>query len=83
MAQPKLQMVRVEWVDSCSDEGWFKINSLRAKEPTVSHCTTVGFLLKKDRDKVCIVQNMSDTGSVGDLMAIPRRAVNKLTILRK
>lgn len=78
-----MQMVKVEWVDSCSDDGWMNAASPRAKEHTVSHCVSVGYLYKKDKEKVCIVQNTSDTGSVGELMAIPRGCIKKITILKE
>jgi hypothetical protein len=76
-----MQKVEIEWVDSCSDDGWMKSESERAQEHTVSHCTSIGYLYKKDKEKVCIVQNTSDTGSIGELMAIPRKCVKKITIL--
>ena len=75
----KMPIVIIEWVDSCSDDGWMKVP--KAKEHTVSHCTSVGYLIKKDKEQVCIVQNTSDTESVGDIMAIPRKAVTKITTL--
>ena len=76
-----MQIVEVEWIDSCSDDGWMKSDSPRAKEHTVSHCTSVGYLFKKAKEKICLVQNTSDTGSVGELMAIPRCAIKKLRII--
>lgn len=79
----KVKMVRIEWNDSCSDDGWMRQNSDRAKAHTISHCTSVGFLFKKDKTQICLAQNTSNYGSIGDLMAIPRKCVTRIVELKE
>ena len=78
----KEQIVRVEWVDSCSDSGWNK-RSFYEKDTTVSKCESVGFLLKKTRTEITIFLSKSHTtGQITELMTIPRKAVTKLYYLK-
>lgn len=76
-----LKMVRVEWDDSCSDDSWMK--SGKAHEHTVSHCTSIGFLFKKDRRQLCLARDTSDQNSFGSLMSIPRKCVTRLIELKE
>ncbi len=74
-----MQVVKVEWIDSCCDEGW-KSRDVAGRH-TCSNCTTVGYLFRKNRTQVSIVQSTSDTGQVSEIMAIPRRCIKKITRL--
>ena len=75
------RMVKVEWLDSCVDNGWKSEHEVI--ENTVSHCESVGYLLKKDKTQVSIIQNVSDTGNVSEQMSIPRRCVKRIIYLKE
>lgn len=75
----KLKVVKIEWVDSCSGDNWegFK----ESEEHTIAKCESVGYLLRKDKEQVQIVQNISDNGHLCAQIAIPRGCIKKITYL--
>ena len=77
----KLPLVEVEWVDSCADSGWRSVKKERTDNPNL-RCSTVGYLFEEHRTYVKIAQSLSAHESVADLVAIPRSAIRKMTVLR-
>lgn len=73
----KRPLVLVEWEDSAFTAGW------RHGKVSTSLCKTAGYLVEKDKALVVIAMNVSDTGSYGEAMAIPRACVRSIRRLRK
>lgn len=73
-------MVRVVWFDSCCPAGaWQRIGHGRDMQP--SKITSVGFLARKDRQRVTLIQSF-DPNNEGNLICIPRACVKKIKRLR-
>lgn len=73
-------MVKVEWVDSCTHNGW---DSREHNAYTVATCTTVGILIHKDKHKVSIANSASPDGDCNGVMSIPRRCVTRIAALHE
>lgn len=77
-------LVRVEWDDASShDEGWATREDL---ENRVQRCTTVGFVVRKDRKQVLLAmskgQHAADTVmQYATTMAIPLGWVTRIKVL--
>ena len=79
---PAPQLVEIEWDDaSTSKLGWEDIAVYRAEE--VVACRSVGYLIRKDKRQVVIVQTQvgNQTGVMREI-AIPRGMVKRMTTLR-
>ncbi len=75
-------MVEVEWVDSCVNGGWrMRQEYLDAVVSGVSHCRTVGYLLRSNRSEVIVMQSLNDHGGAADSMTIPKCSVKKIRYL--
>ena len=75
----KLEMVHVDWVDSMSNNGW------ATPDNKVAQCSTVGFLVHKDKECLTVALNHCyDPNSVrwGHAINIPACAVTKLRKIR-
>ncbi len=69
-----MEIVLVEWVDSRNSEtGW--LAKSHAKEfGLLAHCSTVGFVLNKDDEKVVLA--FTDAGEVvNSVFAIPKSCI--------
>ena len=74
-----MRIVIVEWDDAYSSGGWLNPND----DLSISKCITVGLLLSEDDVRVVVAQNASLTsGSVGDILAIPRGCIKRIRKLR-
>ena len=73
----RLKVYLVEWIDSTSETGWTHDHDLE-----LSTCKTVGYLIKKTKDKVVLVQSMSDSDSIDNKFAIPRKCITSITELK-
>ena len=77
----KKRMVEVEWVDSTTWGGWKRENEY-LKDAGPGRCSSVGYLLKSDKQAVTLVQNLDvSNGNVSDAVSIPRSVVRKITTL--
>jgi hypothetical protein len=74
-----MQVVEVEWVDSCYHQGWQDTDI--AKNKQVSRCSSVGYVIRDDKDQLTIAQGMTSNDNVGDMVAIPRVSIIKVTTL--
>ncbi len=68
----------VEWVDSCSCNGW-GVKESHSYRP--SGCTSVGILEEKT-DCVTIIQSLSDSGNIADIITIPKCSIKRIRYLR-
>lgn len=69
-----LEVVRIEWVDSCSDFGW-KTPDANTHE---SHIVSVGILVGQDKDKITISNSRSEFGRHLDMLTIPKCAITSM-----
>ena len=74
--------VEVDWIDSAFHRGWSTLET-KQKEMNVAQCRTVGFLIHRDRDKLCISSHLADDNvDAADALAIPAVAVRRVRILK-
>ena len=80
-----MKLVLIEWVDSHSCNGWHDIEDI-SEASELTHCRSVGWLLVDGKDCKVLVSHLAGEGrgqsGCGD-MAIPVRAITKMTVLRK
>ena len=74
MASKKIQAYVVKWVDSCSLRGWQYVGA----DHSVSTITTIGWLVKSEKDYVTMTTSITDRGSVMDGLTIPRVAIKSM-----
>ena len=66
------KIIEVSWLDACSfGNMWVSPDD----EVTCSHCKSVGYLLKKDKDKIIIAQSDSNNGEVMNRFVIPKGCI--------
>ena len=68
----KLSIIEVWWRDSAASGGWKTREAYQTVEP--SECRTAGYLLKKTRTHITVVQSQDDEGKVSDSMNCTRGA---------
>ena len=72
-------MVRVEWVDACSDPNWIEHRKIRHRAmPSVS----VGMLIRDTDDEVSLAGIVNRT-HVSDVVTIPKGMVVRITRLKE
>ena len=73
----KPRMVEIEWVDSATTRGWNSPGQF--VESPLAHCRTVGYLLKRTKKYVVVVQSLGDdTHNAGEGLGIPASCVKRL-----
>ena len=77
-----MNIVKVKWLDICSGTAnWSHIEDI---EPKALECVSVGFLLEKTDDIVCIAQNYAtEEGLVSDTMTFPLSIVKDIIVLEE
>ena len=80
-AFPLSKIVEVIWYDSCTSGGWKSIEDMTDTRPLI--CCTVGYLLKRDRHIIQIIQSQTEYHKLSDSMTIPRACVLSYRVLRK
>ena len=75
-----MKPVRVIWNDSAGITGWHKKKHMRRHGP--KWITSVGFLVRDNRRTVVICQSDNRSGFLADGLAIPRRMVKSVKVLR-
>lgn len=76
----KPKLVLVDWEDSNVHGGWNSIEHYADCQP--SKCRTVGWVAKKDRHSITVVQSLS-ANEVSDGMTIPRGCVKSIKYLEE
>ena len=79
------KIVKVDWVDSCSHNGWIRSDDV-ALQATPLKCQTVGYLINESKTAIAIAQNktmMTEEGyrPYGDIIHIPKSAIMGKTFL--
>ena len=70
-----MKIVLVDWVDSTSIQGWEE-----GCDMGLCECRSVGYLIKKTKDKVILAQSLNDH-TYYNKFAIPRGCVTSITEL--
>ncbi len=70
------QLVKTEWLDSCSHNGW----QCKENLDTISKCVAVGWIHRNTKIELCLLHCTSDSDCLGSL-SIPKRCVTKITEL--
>lgn len=73
--------VEVEWLDSASREGWTSATTGEVIIDPIK-CYTVGYLIHKDRSKVVLIQSLSDSNFVDQILVIPRGMIVSIETLK-
>ncbi|OGP74927.1 MAG: hypothetical protein A2Y80_08225 [Deltaproteobacteria bacterium RBG_13_58_19] len=80
----KYQMVLIEWLDSRQPfTGWQFLEDMEI--PNSCKCSSVGWLLEEDVDRVVIAAHLGDlnrNGQAMGVMVIPLCAIQKKTLLK-
>ena len=75
-----MQIVRVQWVDSASEDGWqHKANVKHIGKLCL--CESVGFLLRRNKGAITLVQSTGSFDNVAASISIPMGCVKKITKL--
>ncbi len=69
----------VKWEDISFDSSW--VDSDKAKDVKGIICETVGWIVRKDRQYLCISSSRSELDKVADRTTIPRSNVRELRII--
>ncbi|MFH1231114.1 MAG: hypothetical protein V1709_06410 [Planctomycetota bacterium] len=73
------KIVLIEWVDTGVIHGWQCHDDI---EDSITHCCSVGFLIKKDSEGVTIAYAMSDQGLIMERKTIPNGCITRIRELR-
>lgn len=77
---PSLKLAEVTWVDACVRGGWDLLDEYERAAHT-SVCKTAGYILKRTRNEIVLIQSMSDKRHVSDSMTIPAKCIHKVRLL--
>ena len=67
----KIKIVEVIWNDALSEHGMW----LEPKPIDPAHTQSVGFLICKDKKKICLAQTIGENGEVMNKFVIPKGCV--------
>jgi hypothetical protein len=72
-----MRLVYVEWVDSNGAAGWHQYDDMLATVTKGMLCKSVGWLLLDGHDRIALVPNLAETGSVADATTIPKETSSR------
>jgi len=75
-----MRLILVEWVDSMFCQGW--MHKEVAQKHEFSRIASAGILIHEDKEKITIMQSISDKGDAGDGITIPRCSIKRMRQLR-
>ena len=64
-----MEPISVVWIDSSGNGSWVYGEEIGSLDPCM--CISVGFLVKKTKKKIVIVQSLGETDGVNATIAIP------------
>jgi hypothetical protein len=73
-----MKYLYVKWRDAASHNEW---NDIRREFELVT-VETVGILHSERKDRVVVIQSLSEAGMVGEAIAIPKKAIIKRRLLK-
>lgn len=75
-----LPLVKVEWVDSATCIPWTHTGDVSG----ISHCTSVGYVLHKNKTEICLAPSIDeDNSNVLSALSIPRKAITRIIKLNE
>jgi hypothetical protein len=76
-----VELVLVEWIDSCKGEGWTVLEDLQENH-SVKKCKSVGWIVARDSESVTLAGHLGEnpTQCCGD-MTIPFRSIVRMSEL--
>lgn len=74
-----MKTVEIEWVDAISYSNMWVA---RDSKESLALCRSVGYLVKKNKEKVVIAQSSASDGDVMNKFVIPRGCIKKITELK-
>ena len=77
----KLSVYQVDWMDSASRGKWGGYDEYREEEPL--KVSSVGYLIKRNRTCVLLVQTFNETGGLSDSIVIPRGCIQSIVKLTR
>lgn len=78
-----MPVVEVYWLDSATGSGWRRQQEWDEDFDTQAiECRSVGYLWKKTRKEVALMQSVNEEGQLCSVIVIPRFAVTHMTVLR-
>ena len=75
-----MKLVMVEWEDSAFINGW--LSRQQAQDCDVSHCVSIGIVVRDDDNVVAISLGVSDNGNVCDGISIPKSCIKRIRELK-
>ena len=72
--------VEVTWEDATSLDPWTEMDEARDLE--TAKCTTIGYLIFKDNERVVIASNVSEDDEAFGITCIPRGCITKIKKLK-
>ena len=72
-----MKILEVEWVDSSSCYGW-----TREPDCTLSHCESIGFIKREDKESITLIQSFSDNDTFDNTITIPQVCIKKTRKLK-
>lgn len=81
MSVEKMVLEEIIWEDHFSSTDWTSQDEF-AKDERI-FVTSVGYRLKETRQRVTIIQNMTEGGMVSNTMTILKKNIQKRTVLRE
>lgn len=77
----KLLVVRVKWLDACSDSGWYTLAEYRGYGDGIE-CESVGFLIRNNEKVIQIIQSFGQSGKMSESLTIPKSEVRGVRVLK-
>jgi hypothetical protein len=76
----KHKIVEITWEDIASHQGWSPLSEHLAAGTAL--CFSVGYLIRKDKKQVTILQSVCQDGDVTESLCIPRAVIQRIRILQ-
>lgn len=70
-------IVEVQWRDSASTHGWRNAQECK-EESGLSLCSTVGYMVHRDRKEIHLFQSINEHGRVAEEWTIPMSTVVRI-----
>jgi hypothetical protein len=75
-----MKLVSIEWYDAMMISGWHSQEDVNNCEHDL--CTSVGYLVFKDKNWICLASSLSGLGDLGGLTYIPKKWVHNIKRIR-
>ena len=78
-----LQLVKIKWLDISGHSEWSSIDeALHWAEKETGYCTTVGWILERNRQYLVVASTKADDDTVNDINKIPIKNILDITKLK-